>query len=400
MFFGNDREEHVSVSGLEMELGGLFERKLERFATKAAKISQMIAEARRDFISACDEFDRVDDKPDSDFKSWLNPGFIRSQKGAYAAALKRVFSSHETFSGNLSYLRYSAELAGLNSAIDEMLRINGRNRDLIIAYSKHLGRFKALQSTLESCASALGAELGKVSEEYGEYKDAMEKLAKLREVCDEIAALKVELGMFDGGAGGGSGGSDGTASMEAQAAKKRGELETLRDESSAITARVSSLVMPLGKAARTYDHFAMRKAKLAEMVENPMESLSSQERFMEFGKMLSELKESVETGRTQLKKPQETVSLISKIRDAKLYEELERKALVDKEMATVEDEILFLENEMRRIKSVAEDSEARTRKAVSLQNRIASLEASRETEKRSLEEHITKFYKKRFIVVL
>ncbi len=400
MFFGNNQSREIDIDLLDKEVGALFDKKLEKFAARASKISERIDSARREFVAACDEFGKVSNEPDIEFKRWLNPNFIKSQKGAYTAALRGVFDSVNRPTGQMSYFKYSAELASLDAAITEMLSINGRNRDIIHAYSKYLGHFKYLQAALEGLAANLRTELGKVSTEFNEYNDVMTALAKLRSTCEEIGVLKRGLGnfeMLDVEKGGEKGD---TSELEAKATSKKAELAKIKENIDKISFRVESLVLPLEKAARIYDHSAMKKVKLFEIVENPVESLASVGGFGEFNKMIEELKESIEKGRIDLKRPEETLSLISKIKEAKIYEELSRLALLKKEVSVARDEVKFFEMEIGNIKSRAWESESRMKKISDMDSAIKNLENSKREDKLALEQLITKYYKKNILVIL
>jgi len=400
MFFGNNKSQEVGIELLDKEIGVLFDRKLEKFTARASKICERIDYAKKEFVAACDELEEVSAEPDLEFKRWLNPNFIKSQKGVYVAALRGAFDVTEKPAGKVSYSKYSAELASFNSAINEMLGINGRNRDTIHAYAKHLSHFKYLQTEMEGLAASLKAELEKVSVEFGEYNEVMAALAKLKATCEEIDMLRNRLESIEAVTTESAGEKTDIAELETKMASEKTGLEKINSDMDRISFRVASLVLPLEKAARIYDHSAMKKTKLFDIVENPVRSLASKGSFEEFSKMVNELKESIEKGRIDLKKPKETLALISKIEDAKVYEELSRLELLDREAKVLREEIKFFEREIGKIRERVWEVEDRMKKAADIRNTIKKLEDSRKEEKSALEALITKYYKKNFIVVL
>jgi hypothetical protein len=400
MFFGDNQSREVGIDLLEEEIGKLFDKKLEKFTARASKISARVEDAKREFVLACNEFEKVSDEPDLEFKRWLNANFIKGQKQAYAAALKEVFSTTDKPSGQVSYSRYSAELAALNSVINEMLSINGRNRDIIHAYSKHLGHFKYLQATLENLAASLRTELERASGEFNEYNDVVAGIAKIRASCDEIDSLKNRLESVDAVKPGSVDAKAEIGGLEARASAKRTELAKLEMDIDEISSRIASLILPLEKAARVYDHSAMKKVKLFEMVENPVHTLASEEGFGEFSRMIEGLKDSIEKNRIELKKPGETLSLISRIRGANIYEELSRLALLNREAKVIEGEIRLFEKDIEGIKSKAWESESTIRKISDMNDAIKRLEGEKREGKAALEQLITKYYKKKIVVML
>ncbi len=398
MFFGNDRGQEISMDILDKEVGALFDRKIEKFTAKASKISRRMDNARKEFVTACNEFEKVSDEPDLEFKRWLNPNFIKSQKSTYVAALRGVFDTIDKPDGQVSYSRYSAELASFDSAINEMLGINGRNRDVIHSYSRYINHFKYLQAELEGLAANMRAELEKVSAEFGEYNDVMAASAKLGATREEIDALKDRLKEFRTGATDDAGWKNGVTEFEAKMTGKKAELEKIDGDMDKISSKIASLVLPLEKAARVYDHSSMKKMKLFDMVENPVRSLASEEGFGEFSRMVEELKEGIEKGRIDLKKPGETLSLISRIKDAKIYADLSRLELLDREAKVLDGEIKFFEREIGKTKEKAWEVENRVKKMTDIEDTIKRLEDSGKNEKAALEALIAKYYKKNIVV--
>ena len=398
MFFWNNPSSEIELGMLDKELDALFDKKLEKFAARASRFASEIASAKKEFIGACDEFDSISAEPDTEFKRWLNPNSLKNQKSAYVMALKRTFGAASSHSGSTSYSRYSAELASLKSLIGEMLSVNGRNKDVINAYSRHIGHFKRLQAVLESLASGLGAELNRVSREFNEYNEVTSNLSRLKVLCEELDAVRDELERLKDSKSSES--IENTAEIETKLTAKQSELTAIRKQIDAISSKVTALVLPLEKAARAYDHSALEKTKLLDMVENPVQSLATEHGFQEFIKRLEALKEGIDVRRIELKKPNETLSQIAKIGDAKVYEELSRMALLKKEAQSLEGEARFFEREISRIRDEARESESRLGRMEELSSSIKKLEESRKKERETLEQLITRYYKKKVTIDL
>ena len=402
MLFGGDSEHKVGLGQLDAEVDRLFDRRVARLADRASKISKEIKQAKLEFISACEKFDRIKEEPDLERERWMNPGFIKNQKAVYAVALKTLFSNNPDLPGSTHYARYKAELSSIESLIAEMLKINSRNKAVIYAYPNHLESFKSAQAHLERLAVGLRLELDRVKAEFGEYDEINGHLITISALSEEIGATEERLGELESGAPKRLTGKEGDTMAETEAilASKRKELSAIEVRRNEISSKIVSLVMPLEKAARIYDHSSLKKRKLSDIIAYPIQAFGSEGGFEGFMGLLEELKGSVEARRIEVKKPAETLAQISKIKSTDIYEMISALGLVEKEVRSAEGEIRFFERSLDEIKNEMTMLETRIKTINNVKNGIKSLKGSLAMERTAVEQLVMKYYKKKLVIAV
>ncbi len=397
MIFGrqSDRMEEIGFSQLNRRLDELFENKLRRFASRASGIISSVDETKQRFSSACDEFDSVVSAPDPEYIGAWNINQVRSQKSAYVTALHRIIGSSSETKHPTSYSRCSAELSSLQSMIDEVLKTNNRFKMVMLAYSKHLGNFKRIFSYLELQTTSLKRELDSVGREYVEYTDIRTHITNTSTLLDEISTLRAELGSLQPISTQPSNGAarENIDALSEKLGERRGDRNNIAKEMETTSSRMFSVLMPLQRVARLYDHSSQRRARLSDMIASPRSFLLTKEGFSGFSSMLDELKRDVETFKVKVKDVSETLAEIEKARNANLYEDATMLGILEERMRSVDDEIQYIERLITQIKSEDTKKEAHAKMLLDMKTKLERLNASVNKEKQNIEQLIQSYYK-------
>ncbi len=401
MFFGGSPgKEDVKLGELNGKIDGLFDKKVEKFAARAARLSQEIANVKREFLNACDEFDKVSAEPDLEYERWMNPNYIKGQKPLYCSALKGLFGKDAEQIGPTAYARHSSELSALEALNGEMLRTNAKFRSVVYAYPKYMNRFKNAQHALDSLMIGLRQELERVARESGEYNEMVGHLYRISALTEETEVLESRLAELHAGPVSAAEEKEKeTQEIEAKISAAQGGLRAIEGKMADISSRVTSLFVPLEKAARLYDYFSLKKAKLADAVTNPTQKLSTENGLHEFNGLLEDMKKAIESKKLEIKKPAEALSQIERIKEANISGDFSELALLEKERQTARDEISFLSKSMNEIKSRAMEREALTKRISDTKEKLGIVSDALQKEKGVVEQLVMKYYKKKIAIV-
>lgn len=397
--FGGGKKEEIPVKGLGTALNSCFDKKIAGFAGKAAKIAKEIENAKRDFSMACDKFDKLDIELNLEYGFWRNENFIKSQKSSYVQALKLVIAPQKPAGAQNERERYGMELESIQTVIGEVLKTNGKFKPVVMAYPNYLSGFQNSFSRMERLAGDLKAELERTDPELEEYNEVRSHIYEMEASSDLIGALTQEIDAMRGM----------PKKEEDQSVLKRleddreaksKELRALKGRHESISSGLKELLLPLGKAAKSYDHSSLSKFKLTPVIENPIESLSKGEDAGEFMKRLDELKDGVEKGRISLKNKDDVLSQIARVEGYDVYGKISELKLMEKEEGALAGEIRAYENEMERIGNEKASARAAKESMEETAKKLESLKNSVIEERQNIEQLFLKYYNKQITVAV
>ena len=398
LFWRGVPEEEVKMSELEKLLDALFDKKLEKFAARTSRASGEITRVKQEFMLACDEFEKLSVEPDTDYVRLWNPGYIRNQKLVYVAAIRRILGRDAVASGSTAYARSSSMLTDLDSLIEEIQKINEAFKPIVHAYHGHLGKFKNASVGLGAIATGLRYEIEKAGREADEYNSVKGCIFKLRALADEVDAAEEGLAALQGKQFSKKNRKEEIKDAESRLSTKLEGLNAIKMEIGETASAIDSVLVPLEKAARIYDHFSGRKRKLSEIVTNPLQALGSGAGLAELNTMLDELDSSIKAGRLEIKNPDTVVAHISNAKNANLHDKISRLELLHSEEQTMKDEIRHLERLVEELNTEISTSEAHEKESVEQERRITELRSSLQEEKEVVEGLFVKYYKKKIAI--
>ncbi len=391
-------EEEVEMSDLGQLLDALFDKRLEKLAARTSRISDRIAGAKQKFALACDEFEKLAVEPDTDYVRLWNPSYIKSQKQVYVTVIKRILGRDVVASGSTVYARSSSMLEGLNSLVGEIQKANEAFKPIVHAYHGNLVGFKNASAGLESIAADLRYELERVGEEADDYNKVKECIFRLRAIADEMEATEKGLAVLQGQHFSQKNKDEEIKDVKARISTKLGELDRIKKEIGETASAIDSVLVPLEKAARVYDHFSGRKRKLAEIVTSPLQALGSEAGLEELSKMLDELDSSIKAKRLEIKNPDAVAARISNAKNANLHDKISRLELLHGEELMAKDEIRHLERLLEELDTEISAYDAHEKKSMEQGRRLTELKGSLQKERETVEGLFVKYYKKKITI--
>ncbi len=399
MLFGRGKQkdsEDVLVIHLVPLLNELFDRKLGSLEAKAHSIVVGIRASRDAFLEACSAFEASEAEPDREGLRNVSQTFINEQKKAYINALRRILSAEAAGESDNIYNRYESELANIEYAKNEILKVNARFRLVLESYSNGLDMFRASFSSMERYAKALKAELTLRSREVGEYREILESIQKLvafREELEEIRKASADIG---GSA------NEARSSKEQEMSQVRMKISELGERLTAankgisdIKSRISLTMAPLAKATKKYEHGMQSKKVLSYYIENPVDTLfRATEEYGQFYKNVLSLKKEMESGKVDVKNRQQAIAAADFILSGTLSALIEEIGVLESSRKPIVDEMAELERISRDISRAERGEAERIRSASDIIKEEENIRKAQKMLKGQIESLFERYYKR------
>ncbi len=232
-------------------------------------ITTIVDEAAR-FAALSEKFSASDTEPDIEFIEHMGIGFIKSQKDIYAKSLLSILQGAQSGERVVADTRYEeAKLRkeALESVMQEILKLNSKFSMILVAYPKQMDAFKRQFSRIEKLLKSINDQLKGMSGEVAAYNGIM---GKIYEMADQIGAIN-EAAPGTATASVKEEGSEERLRAEIEALEKErstyeSKIHSLEDETNSIRHNLSSLLQPLLRAARIYDHESKSKIRISDLI--------------------------------------------------------------------------------------------------------------------------------------
>lgn len=382
---------------LDAKVNAMFDRKLAQLDARASVIVRDMGKTKEMFFDACNAFYGLDAEPDTEDMWSPNINAIKSQKGVYALALKKAMEGMrlEADAAQNKYEKYAAILANVKNANTELLKINARYRIVVHCYSGHLRNFKRCASELERLIKATEKELAGKSKELGEYNEVMKHIAALKSYKADLRLLedrRSSLNQERPAIGGEQ--EIGTA-----LAAKRAELSSVRSQASALHERIRGLVAPLERAAKKFDHISASKKQLYSFMSDPVSAINDKAEYLEFVEMAKGLKESISTGKVDVKNREVVEAAAHLLLESNVYDMLEAYRSMESSKSALEVEVARLETEKKYMASSRASTERAAQDADRLQASINETRRLMDAAKAATERLISAYYGKSLSII-
>ncbi len=388
--FGGNGTETLGIDALEARLNSLFDRKLGQLDFRAAGIVRGLGGAKAKFGGACDIFYALDAKPDTEDMWNPNVTMIKSQKGAYAMALKKVVAGMQLEAGAAPniYERYSTILENARSANTDILKVNARYKTIMHCYANHLKNFRKCTTELEKLMQAMERELESRSRELAEYNEVKRQITVLKAYESDLRLLESRSGSLK---------QERLPGAEEQEMIK--ELETKKKEyanaskqASGLYEKIRELVAPLERASKKFDHISAGKKRLYRFMSDPVASIGDQTEYAEFREMLKRLRERIGSENIDVKNKDAALSAADYLIESDLYSMIETYRELEGSRSGLDAEVVHLETELKYVRSSKESAEKAARDASVLQAGIGETKRSMDTAKAALERLFAAYY--------
>jgi DNA repair exonuclease SbcCD ATPase subunit len=403
LFGGRGRPENVKLQELGSLLDPLFKKKLGQFVPLTVSTIGDLERAKRQFIVACDEFEKSDPEPYTEDLYTVNINFIKAQKNLYAQTLRRLASSlvvKPEGAVNI-YESYMLIASNLESVMNGMLKANATFKQVVHCYSNSLGNFKKAFSNIERLTATIRNELEKESGEFSRYKEVKELASRLNQNIMELESLKNNVETLKKILETGSGATEANSlDISKSLESKRSELSGVTSEILRTHVRMESLISPLGRAAKKFDHISLSKRKLHPFIENPLNSIENDVSCNEFRSLVNALKEAVDGGSIDVKNKAEVSRAISNVLGTDLLSISGSLKSLEQRRRDIEGEIGVLERSLNALKDSSASRERQRREMERMEEKAREVGNDRDSAKSKIEKLFSDYYGKLIFLVL
>ncbi len=251
------------------------------------------------FKAACDQFENLSSEPNTEEIYMPNVNSIKSQKRAYAGVLNNIIET-KIVDKSISnpYEKYAAMLTTIADVKNRVLKTNTAFKQVIYAYAENTKEFKNMIFEMEKYEIALGNSVVKNRDKYDKYIKVRDIASRLLDVSTEILQAQEstnnvapdikkvpEEGLYLR-----------KKELLGEIDAKNIELSKLRKEIFEMKAVITSMLMPLHKASKKFDHKSNGKLRLSDYILDPIGHIVDEASLNDMIGMLKALKEELLLG--------------------------------------------------------------------------------------------------------
>ncbi|MEM3296394.1 MAG: hypothetical protein QW696_00650 [Candidatus Micrarchaeaceae archaeon] len=300
MLFGRHEAEEVAVGSLNGYAIALFDSKLRKVNARCGRSLAKLESALKDFESACIELGALEAVPDLESISSGASKAIAEQKPRYVKELTSVIASLRQDLSKVSeptkYEEVLAKKTLIEGAVEDMLKLNSLFRGVLIGYGGYFGDIKRTFKAVENSLSALKFDIDGGSVDFLNHKNLVVLAGKLTALLGEFSASSAENSALRQN----SKFADNHSTNESERAKLLGRIdeiskniESAEQKKKSVIASINSMLAPLERAARKYDHGSASKFKLADAIKNPLDAIHDSESYSRFVAALKDMQSKI-----------------------------------------------------------------------------------------------------------
>lgn len=372
-------------------LDSAFNNKISDLDIRALVILKDLKKDEDNFLIVCKRFLEQETKEDMEDLPGLNAASIASQKVPYIKALESILTQELRSEKEDNIFNKNKNLVEKEEdRIKQLLQINHRYRQVIIAYSAYMDPFKKAFSIMERDTKNLRYELEKLNDkvlEYKQTKDAINAFIEYRTMIDELNG-RVNKGMLkeidfpnvDG--------------MERIISQKKQDVEKLDVEISTINSRIGKQFIVIDRSAKKYDHLKRHKNGLSDILMDPAGKLKNVEDYKEFEGMLESLEKMIEEGAIELRNKESVIKTINEIGSEDIYSEIQKIHELEEKRRETKNEINRYLFEYDRISDRKKEIAKQEKEIGNISIKIEELKKKYNSLKQEIEEFLLRYYKK------
>ncbi len=399
MFGRHPPEIKIDFEQLPNYLDQCFDAKLKDLASNASRIMKALESAKYQFEKACDDFEKNESEPDTEDTPRLSVSYIKGSKAAYIKSLRSVLVRHQhAESGRNIYSRYNYEQLQAEEMINSVLKTNMQFSAVLLGYSDRLGDFKRAFSTIEKCNKNLKDEMGmwsaeeeehaRISNEIGRINTLTEGRAALRSAIERISSQKIPHGIDQ-------------KPQDAQMLdEEKGRLRELEGRRSSLEAEIASMMMPLERAARKYDHSVGKHSSASDYITKPTQKITDGASYSEFQRIIGVIYKEMEAGRLEIKNRAAAQRSFDAIMSGDVLNDIEAARSLDDQLSEKRSIVKDLERVSEELRAHEYDAKTMEEEKAELQHNDEEMAAEQESIRKSIEEEFAKFYNVKVSIIM
>lgn len=398
MLFGRPSKVELGSEKLEGYLREIFERDSERIVARCTKPRERLERGISMFKNAVDGLEAYGGAPDLESTGMTGESVVSDRKRRYVIALRNVLASlgkelepeiHET-----SYEKLLHEKSVYERMISDVLRLNSDFKVVVLGYSERMGAFKKAFSELERGVRDMATELGRGAVSFDHYNTLKLHIENLVELKEEVGTISA-FADSGGQAMCNNLGGETLREMEALESRSR-ELSTKENALSSkireLSGNIESLLQPIERASRKYDHGKKENGKISHFTTNPYAVDWKGSEYARFIEIIRDLRNSILNKTIDVKNDEGIISRIDLIIDSRIGDMINEVRGIEMEMDEVRNEIRVCNSEIYMLKEHTTKKKAEGEEREKILKKAEDAKENVSEEKRAIERLFIEYY--------
>ncbi len=398
MLFGKPSKVELRSERLDEYLREIFERDSEKIVARCAKPHERLERGVGMFKNAIDGLEAYGGAPDLESIGMTGESVVSDRKRRYVLALRNVLASLgkelESESRETGYERFLHEKSVHERMISDVLRLNSDFKVVVLGYSDRMGAFKKAFSELERGVKDMATELGRGAisfDHYNTLKLHIENLVGLKEEAETMSAF-AEGGsqtMQDDSSG------EMLREMETLGARSRdlsAKENALSSKIRELSGNLESLLQPIERASRKYDHGKKENNRIGHFTSNPYTVDWEGGEYTRFIDLIKDLRTSVLNKAIDVKNDDGIVSRIDLIIDSRIVDMINEVKDIERERDEVRNEMRVCNSEIYSLKEHTTKKKAEGEEREKMLKKAEDAKENVSEEKRAIERLFVEYY--------
>ncbi|EQD66970.1 hypothetical protein B2A_00912 [mine drainage metagenome] len=345
-------------------VNSLFDSQVSKTVTAVDRsLSTLMVEAEK-FADLSEKFYSADAEPDMEFIEHMSEGFIKSQKMVYSKSLSAILSERSAamrITADTKYDEAKSRKEAFESMLQEVLRLNSKFSMILVGYSRQMDAFKKQFSRMDRELKQINEQLKGESEAVEAYNSISDQVSHMLSEIDALSHIRArkENQKIDRNIGSDEKLRSAISAIEAERSSYGSEKRALDDEESRLRHRLISLMQPLSRASRIYDHEAKNKIKMADYIGDSIAHLQDKEACAVFEAELRKMNEYVSKNPSKFKDNEAVMAQISDVLSSGIQGSIERIHLLEEKIGAVKEKIRHADSRLHEVVSEKDKLEER-----------------------------------------
>ncbi|MGC8537718.1 MAG: hypothetical protein ACP5MZ_01895 [Candidatus Micrarchaeia archaeon] len=404
MFFKKpDIVKQVPFTELARYMDSLFDSKISKVMDSVDRlVSSLSAEAAR-FAELSEKFSSTDLEPDMEYIEHMSEGFIKSQKATYSKSLYTILTERAgsiDAPADTKYERIKIKKEAYEYMLQEILKLNSKFSMILVGYSKQMDAFKRQFSRMDKILKGINEQLKGVSEEVGAYNHINDEIARMManiELINELDSRKRGL-KIDRNEKADEKLRNAISAIEAERSSYESKKRSLEEEEKAARHSITSLLQPLSRASRIYDHDSKGKVRITDCISDPFNLLCDSDNYRAFENELRKMREYILSNNSKFKGYESEVSHISDILDGDIPNMMAKLQRINSEIDAIKGHVSALSSKLHEMESEKNKAEERFGMLADQEEHLRKAYASVTDSKSKIEELCFEAYRVRLSI--
>ncbi len=404
MFFKKpDIVKQVPFTELARYMDSMFDSKISKVMDSVERSISSLSEEAARFAELSEKFYSADLEPDMEYIEHMSEGFIKSQKATYSKSLYSILTERAgsiDAPADTRYERIKLKKEAYEYMLQEILKLNSKFSMILVGYSKQMDSFKREFSKIDKMLKGINDQLKGVSEEVDAYNRINEEIALMManvESVNEASSRKSGL-KIDRNEKADEKLRNAISAVEAERSSYESKMHSLEDEEKAMRHGIISILQPLSRASRIYDHESKGKVHITEFIGDPICLLSDIDNYHAFESELRKMREYILSNPSKFKGHESDASQISNAISSDIPRMMAKLQHIETEANAIKEHIAALSSKLHEMERERDKTEEKFGELADQDERMRKSYASIMDSKTKIERLCFEAYKARLSI--